>query len=202
MPRTIWILDKKVQIMKTRATITIAGDVQEVGFRALVMRLGQKMGVTGYVENLFDGTVKAVCEGEKSVIENFAKKIKIKDDVTDVEKIEIVYSKPKNEFKGFRVKITDQGSEMFQGFATAGRLLTELRGDVRTGNAELKEEVKHVGSKVDRMANRMDDNFNKMGQKYHIISQEVKTTNENLTKLVENFTLLVKDYVETKEKQK
>lgn len=188
--------------MKTRATIIVAGDVQEVGFRAFVMRLGQKMKLTGNVENLFDGTVRILCEGEKETVESYIKKLKANDGTISVENVGVKYSKPQNKFKGFRTKITDSDSEMFQGFATAGRLLTELKGEVMKGDTK-------ICNKVDSMANRIDDNFNKMGQKYDVISKsmlvaidelkqsreeqketraEVKAIVENLTKVVQIFT--------------
>jgi acylphosphatase len=199
--------------MKTRATIIVAGDVQEVGFRAYAMNMGQKMKLTGYAENMFDGTVQVVCEGEKSVIEDYIKRLKTNESLAKIENVEVKYSTALGEFKGFRVKIDDQGSEMFQGFATAGRLLTELRGDVRKGNAELKDTIikgnAGLGNKIDNLGDRIDDNFNKMEQKYDVISKsilvaieelkqsrdeqketraEVKAIVENLTKVVQTFT--------------
>jgi acylphosphatase len=52
--------------MKKRAILTVEGDVQEVGYRSAVMKIAQKLRLVGYVENLPNGAVKVVCEGEES----------------------------------------------------------------------------------------------------------------------------------------
>ena len=54
---------------KARAHIVIGGLVQGVFFRASMRREAQKFGVTGWVRNMRDGKVEAVCEGEKAAIE-------------------------------------------------------------------------------------------------------------------------------------
>jgi len=64
--------------MKTRVSITAKGEVQKVGYRDVVQKIAQDMGVKGFVENLRDGNVLVVAEGEKETIEEFIKKIKIK----------------------------------------------------------------------------------------------------------------------------
>lgn len=46
------------------ADVLVSGRVQKVGFRAFVKRNASMLGVKGYVENLSDGRVHAVFEGE------------------------------------------------------------------------------------------------------------------------------------------
>ncbi|MEA2032192.1 MAG: acylphosphatase [Euryarchaeota archaeon] len=48
-----------------RATIIAKGKVQKVGYRDFVQDSARELGITGYVENLEDGNVKIVCEGEE-----------------------------------------------------------------------------------------------------------------------------------------
>ena len=183
--------------MKARATIIVAGDVQEVGFRAFVMRLGQKMKLTGNVENLFDGTVRILCEGERETVESYIKKLKANDGTVNIENVDVKFSKPQNKFKGFRVKIDDQGSEMFQGFATAGRLLTELKGEVRNGNVELKNTIvkgnAELGNKIDTLGDRIDNNFNKTEQKFHVISENMIVIMEKLEKSTQTMTTVIEE---------
>jgi acylphosphatase len=54
---------------KVRAHVLIEGDVQGVGFRASAWRVAQRLGVTGWVRNIFDGRVEALIEGEKDKVE-------------------------------------------------------------------------------------------------------------------------------------
>ena len=54
---------------KTRAHAIISGRVQGVFFRMETMRAAQRIGVFGWVRNLRDGTVEAVFEGDKTLID-------------------------------------------------------------------------------------------------------------------------------------
>jgi len=48
-----------------RKKITFAGRVQKVGFRLEIHRIAQRMGLTGWVRNLADGSVEAEIQGEE-----------------------------------------------------------------------------------------------------------------------------------------
>ncbi len=48
-----------------------AGRVQGVGFRATTVRIAKRYPVSGYVENLSDGRVRLVVEGEPNSLEQF-----------------------------------------------------------------------------------------------------------------------------------
>jgi acylphosphatase len=56
----------------TRATIHYSGHVQGVGFRYAVVQTARGYDVTGFVENLSDGRVVVVAEGEAPEIGQFA----------------------------------------------------------------------------------------------------------------------------------
>ncbi len=49
-----------------RSTVHYTGRVQGVGFRATARRLASGRDVSGYVQNLPDGRVKLVVEGERA----------------------------------------------------------------------------------------------------------------------------------------
>lgn len=52
-----------------QAHIIIIGRVQRVGFRYFVKSHAQRLGLTGWVRNLPDGSVEATLQGDKLVIE-------------------------------------------------------------------------------------------------------------------------------------
>ena len=54
----------KKGLMK-RANIIAKGKVQKVGYRDFVQDSARELGIAGFVENLEDGNVKIVCEGEE-----------------------------------------------------------------------------------------------------------------------------------------
>lgn len=53
-----------------RITAIVSGRVQGVGYRAFVQRHALDLGLAGYAENLSDGRVEIIAEGEKSELEH------------------------------------------------------------------------------------------------------------------------------------
>ena len=51
--------------MMRRANIGIKGNVQMAGFRTFIKNIADSVNVKGFAENLDDGSVKVVCEGEE-----------------------------------------------------------------------------------------------------------------------------------------
>jgi acylphosphatase len=89
---------------KKRAEIIVNGLVQGVGFRYFVARNAQQLGLKGYVRNLYDGSVLTVVEGEKALIEELFKKIKIGPRSAHVNSSKIEWSEFQNEFSTFGVE--------------------------------------------------------------------------------------------------
>ncbi|MBN2308966.1 MAG: acylphosphatase [Candidatus Hydrogenedentes bacterium] len=58
--------------MTHRLHVWIAGRVQGVGFRYATVREATARGLTGWVQNLDDGRVEAVFEGERVLLEDMA----------------------------------------------------------------------------------------------------------------------------------
>ena len=88
----------------TRAEIIVSGVVQGVGFRYFVVRKAKALGLKGFVENLYTGQVLTVVEGEKAIIEELFKEIKIGPSHASVKNCFIDWNEYKNEFKDFEVK--------------------------------------------------------------------------------------------------
>jgi acylphosphatase len=53
-----------------RATVLVRGWVQGVGYRAFVRRHALDLGLSGHAENLADGRVEVVLEGDRREIEH------------------------------------------------------------------------------------------------------------------------------------
>lgn len=90
--------------MEARAEIVVNGLVQGVGFRYFVMREAQKLGLKGYVKNLYTGEVLTVVEGEKAVVEEMVKKLRVGPMHASVKTCKVDWQEPKNEFTEFEVK--------------------------------------------------------------------------------------------------
>jgi acylphosphatase len=170
----------------SRATIIISGDVQDVGFRGKVMRIAQKSKLLGYVENLPDGRVRVVCEGEEEVIHTFKKQLEIHEDDIKVDNIELKWSDATGEFKWFEVKYSDLGAEMFQGFTTAGRKLSEVGQKVDN----VAGKVDGVSSDIKAMNTDMNTRFDTLDEKYGAISQQMNVLTKELQKSTQSLVTL------------
>jgi acylphosphatase len=87
-----------------RYHIYVSGIVQGVGFRWYAQKIGNRVGVSGWVKNLPDGRVEIVVEGEHEKVERFIKELKegyLGENIREIEKIEEEY---KGEFKRFEIR--------------------------------------------------------------------------------------------------
>lgn len=63
--------------MNVRAHLVVSGLVQGVGFRYFVFDRAKVLGLAGYVHNVFSGDVEIEVEGDRSLIEEFIKEVKV-----------------------------------------------------------------------------------------------------------------------------
>ena len=173
-----------------RAKIVISGDVQGAGYRGIIIRTGRKLGLVGNVENIPDGTVKVVCEGEKEKIEELIKSIKIRDEIVDVENIDVRFEDASGEFdgKGFDVnaseKISDLYREMFHGYITSEKYF-------RVG---FKKQDKTLDA-LKGMHSDINKRFDKTDEKYGDMSKTMKDVHQDLKEMKNLFARLVNHFV-------
>jgi acylphosphatase len=90
--------------VKVRAEILVNGLVQGVGFRYFVYREALKLGLVGFTKNLFTGEVLTIAEGEKSLVEELYRKIKVGPSHASVKNCNVDWLEPKNEFNIFEIR--------------------------------------------------------------------------------------------------
>jgi acylphosphatase len=66
-------------------SIIVTGKVQDIGFRSVVEHIGRSFGMPGLVFNAKDGSVKILCCGEESVIDNFTQTIRVRGEESGAE---------------------------------------------------------------------------------------------------------------------
>jgi acylphosphatase len=89
--------------MQARATIIVSGLVQGVGFRYYVQRVASQVGLRGRAENLQNGDVRIIVEGERGLIEDLVKSARVGPRSSHVASMTVEWEKPKNEFHGFEI---------------------------------------------------------------------------------------------------
>ena len=107
-----------------RLTAHISGRVQKTGYRARVLAIARDFGLKGYVQNLDDGRVKVVAEGETGDLESLLAALDIKNTIINVVDIKSEYSSASGDFDSF-VKVVS-GGETDQRLDVAAELLTKL----------------------------------------------------------------------------
>jgi acylphosphatase len=90
--------------MEVRAEIIVNGLVQGVGCRYFVVREAQKLGLKGYSQNLYTGEVLTVVEGEKAIVDEMIKKLRVGPSHASVKSCKVDWQEPKNEFTDFEVR--------------------------------------------------------------------------------------------------
>lgn len=85
--------------------ITLFGKVQGVGFRAYTKANAEKLGITGYAENMVEGHVEVIAQGEKENLEELIEKIKEGPSFANVEHMEVRWhDRPQDTLTDFEVR--------------------------------------------------------------------------------------------------
>jgi len=90
--------------MQVGAHIVVKGLVQGVGFRYYIHRQATKLGLTGFVKNLYNGEVEIEAHGDRSLLEEFIKDVKVGPRAAQVTDLRIEWTDFNAYAKGFDIK--------------------------------------------------------------------------------------------------
>jgi acylphosphatase len=135
-----------------RLIARVSGRVQMAGYRARVVALAWGFGLTGFVQNLPDGRVEVVAEGEKADLERFASALKMENSLIQVEEVEATYSDASGTYSVFRkiVGSDETGDRLDEGIEILKEIVVTL-----------KEGFGDLGSKMDSMLEKQDSMLEK-----------------------------------------
>ncbi len=80
-----------------------SGNVQGVGFRFTVERVALNLGLKGWVKNVPDRRVEAVCEGEEGILKNFLDKVNSEMNYY-IRNVDTDWLAPTDEFSDFQIR--------------------------------------------------------------------------------------------------
>ena len=179
----------------------VSGKVQMTGYRARVVSLAKFLGLVGFVQNLPDGRVKVVAEGEESVLERFLHDLRINDPLIDVQDIEVDYTGAMGDFLRFE-KLVGTG-ETDQRLDKAAELLSELivvnkqiAGQLIVNNEVLKdvrEEVKGSREDINRVYESTQDIAQKITSSGELIAEKIDDAREEIISEVKELRSDLKD---------
>jgi len=166
-----------------RLNVYVSGKIQKTGYRARVVTIAQNLGLKGYVQNLDNGLVKVVAEGETANLEELLKAIDIKNTLINVTDIRKEFSPAIGDFDSFFKAVS--GGETDQRIDAAAHLLTKLIVvnekilDVITAtHEELKETHEEIrGSREDIRSSR-DAIVSEIRMSRDATIEEIKTSNK------------------------
>jgi acylphosphatase len=72
-----------------RLHIVVNGRVQGIGFRWFVQRTARELGVSGWVKNLYDGSVELEADGTQRLLDVFIERLKHGHPHADVQSIDV-----------------------------------------------------------------------------------------------------------------
>ena len=106
-----------------RVEILARGDVQRVGFRDVVQRIGRNLALSGTVQNQEPYDVRIVGEGEEEALQEFVEALRIKDGPIQVRELEVRWASATGEFPYFMIIRGDWQEELGERFDVAVGLL-------------------------------------------------------------------------------
>ncbi len=154
-----------------RLVAYVSGSVQKTGYRAKVTDFAGMLGLKGVVENLDDGRVKIVAEGDEDKLKWFEEAINIKNSLINVASIEREYSEPRGDFSRF-YKLVDKG-ETDSRLDIAAVHLKNLIGAVNGLNENL-------GRKMDTMIGLQKDTIELQKETIELQKETIELQKEDL----------------------
>ncbi len=89
---------------KARAHVFIEGIVQGVFYRAYTRNVASKLGLHGWVRNLYDGRVEAVFEGDRLLIEQAIAECRRGPSGSHVTEIDLKWESFSGDLQGFEIR--------------------------------------------------------------------------------------------------
>jgi acylphosphatase len=145
-----------------RVTAYITGNVQRVGYRGKVIDLAKAFGLKGNVQNLEDGRVKVIAEGEENDLERFIRAIDIKNAIIYVSSIASKYSPATGDFEGFYKQVSP--GETDSRLDSAVVHLKDLKDAINNMNSNLGGKMDLMIGKQDVMIQKQDQMIQKQDQ--------------------------------------
>jgi acylphosphatase len=87
-----------------RMQATVHGRVQGVSFRYYTQRRARELGLTGYVRNVWDGTVEVVAEGQRTDLEELLAFLRTGPRAAFVTRVDVRWPTPTKDYNRFEVR--------------------------------------------------------------------------------------------------
>jgi acylphosphatase len=187
-----------------RAIVIVTGKVQKVRYRSKVGEIADTLGIVGVTENLDDGSVRIVAEGEAKNLDAFIAKIKIKNYLIDVQDVSASFEAATGEFSAFKKVISGTMYEIAERLDEAANVLERLTGVVMHGNDKIIGTIEQgndkLADKQDVMTEKLDNFHYDTIQRFDNLDTTYERIAENIERILEELKEERKEYRETVER--
>ena len=187
--------------MMRRANIRVKGNVQMAGFRTFIKNIADSVNVKGFAENLDEGSVKVVCEGEEEGINELIASVKQNlPSFARVDEVSAEYEDYKGEFTSFERRGDDIPQKatlddvlgVLKSFdSKAERLVSILGGmdvtlkSVKEDTSSIKEDTSSIKEDT-KLIPGIKENTNMMLEKQDDTIEEISSLRGDLRSYMEN----------------
>jgi acylphosphatase len=166
-----------------KVILYVSGNVQASGYRAKIESIASFLGIKGYVQNLPDGRVKIIAQGEAANLEKLIRDINISNSLINVTNIEQEYTSLSEDYEDFH-KVVDKG-ETDERLDIAIDLFKELITVNKDGFNDLRKElgdkIERVGEKVDAVGEKVDQSKIEITSEIHSMRDDFNTHLDRLS---------------------
>lgn len=89
---------------RVQCSVVVRGVVQGVGFRFSTVRTASRLGLTGWVANSPDRSVRVVVEGRRGAVESLIAWLRRGPPAAEVVSVDVSWNSATGEFSGFGVR--------------------------------------------------------------------------------------------------
>ncbi|HJH26697.1 MAG TPA: hypothetical protein C5S37_07980 [Methanophagales archaeon] len=209
--------------MMRRANIKVKGNVQMAGFRTFIENTADSVNVKGFAENLDDGSVKVVCEGEEEGINELINSIKEKTpSFARVDDVSAEYEDYKGEFTSFERRGADISQKatlddllgVMKSFDSKAERLVSILDDMNVTLKSVKEDTRIIPSieentrripgikeNTDKMLEKQDQMLQKQDNTIGAIrevSEKIDHSKEDIVTEISSLREDLRSYMENK----
>jgi acylphosphatase len=146
-----------------RLTLIVSGKVQKAGYRDIMIRLGAALGLKGYAENLPDGRVKVVAEGEEKKLVSEGETDERLDRAAELMKELIEVNRSGfSSLKADTSAMLEKQDKMLEKQDMQTEITKNGFNDMRKGFADLKEEIAKSYADVKEEIHMLRDDFREL----------------------------------------
>ena len=182
--------------MMKKADIRIRGEVQMAGFRTFIKNTADSLNLKGFAENVEDGSVRLVCEGEEEGISELINLIKKSSpSFVRVEEVNAGYEEYKGEFSSFERRGADVPGEegagesemvaLMRSFDKKGEVMigilssmNETMGSMNETLKSVKEDTSQIKQDTSQMLEKQDATIEAIDRSKEDIVTEISSLRE------------------------